>query len=173
MLLAKIWNTPSRSTRNSIKHITCWGMCYSRWAIWIGRSPSISLAIDLAPYQPRTYYQLALALRAKQDEAGEKSALTKALAIDDHLALAHSELGRILLNENRLPEAVTQLNLAIQDNPALEQPYNLLARAYMRLGDADKANAMAKRLTEVRGANHRGTKNLSLGVEENGPAATP
>jgi tetratricopeptide (TPR) repeat protein len=29
------------------------------------------LAIDLAPNQPRTYFQLALALRSRQDEAGE------------------------------------------------------------------------------------------------------
>jgi tetratricopeptide (TPR) repeat protein len=112
------------------------------------------LAISLSPDQPRTYYQLALAFRAKQDEAGEESLLKHILEIDSHYAAAHAELGRILLNQNRLPEAVAQLTLAIEDNPSLEQPYNLLARTYDRLGDADKADAMAKRLASVRSANH-------------------
>jgi Flp pilus assembly protein TadD len=113
-------------------------------------------AIGLAPNQPRTYDQLALALRANQDIAGEQDVLTKALALDGHDALAHSEMGRILLSQNRFAEAVVQLNLAITDNPHLEQPYNLLARAYDRLGDIGKARAAAKRLTEIRAANHKG-----------------
>ncbi len=113
------------------------------------------LAIDLAPGQPRTYYQLALALRAKQDEAGEESVLTKAIAIDSHYALAHAELGRILMNQDRLPEAVSQLSLAIEENPTFEQPMYLLAKAYDRLGETDKSDAMAKRLAAVRSAKHR------------------
>ncbi len=111
-------------------------------------------AIRLAPDQPRAYYQLALALRAKQEEAGEESLLAKAVALDDHFALAYSEMGRILLSQNRLPEAVVQLNLAIQCNASLEQPYSLLARVYDKLGDLDKAKTMANRLTAVRAANH-------------------
>jgi Flp pilus assembly protein TadD len=125
------------------------------------------IATSLAPDQPRTYYQLALALRAKQDEAGEESALTKALTIDNHFALAHAELGRILLNENRVEDSVEQLNLAIQSNPSLEQPYNLLARAYMRLGNTEKANAMAKRLAEVRSANHHAVVRGGMQTETN------
>jgi len=81
------------------------------------------IAISMAPEQPRTYYQLALTLRAKEDEAGEQDALQRALAVDNHYALAHSELGRIFLSQGRLPEAVEELNLAVGDNPASEQPY--------------------------------------------------
>ena len=122
------------------------------------------LAIGLAPQQPRTYYQLALVLRAKQQDAEEESLLQKATEIDSHFALAHAEMGRILLNQNRLPEAVTQLNLAISDNPTLEQPYNLLARAYDRLGDTVKASAMAKRLVAVRAANHKSAQTSGMGT---------
>ena len=129
-------------------------------------------AIGLAPDQPRTYYQLALVLRAKQKDAEEETLLVKATAIDSHFALAHAEMGRILLNQNRLPEAVTQLNLAVDDNPTLEQPYNLLARAYDRLGDADKAQAMAKRLLAVRAANHSGIKASGMG-KDTAPATQP
>ena len=114
------------------------------------------LAIKLNPNQPRTYFQLALALRAKQDEAGEEGALRQTLALNPHFAMAHSEMGRILVNDKRLQEAVVQLNLAIQDNPKSEQAYYLLARAYDRLGESDKSTEMAKRLASVRSANQHG-----------------
>ena len=111
-------------------------------------------AIQLSPNQPRTYYYLALALRAQHNEADEEAVLTKAISLDSSYALAHCELGRILLNQNRLPDAVAQLELAVTDNASSEQAYYLLSRAYNRFGDQDKANAMAKRLAEVRRANH-------------------
>ena len=120
-------------------------------------------AIALAPDQPRTYYQLALVLRAKQQDADEESLLAKAMEIDNHYALAHAEMGRILLNQNRLQDAVVQLNLAVDDNPTLEQPYNLLARAYDRLGDTEKAAAMATQLAAVRAANHKSSPVQSMG----------
>ncbi len=120
-----------------------------------GAAGEYRTAIALAPGQPRTYYQLALALRAKQDEAGEESALTQALAINPHFALAHAEMGRILVNQDHLQEAVSQLNAAIEDNATLEQPYYLLAKAYDRLGDTEKSTATAKRLALVRKTNHR------------------
>jgi tetratricopeptide (TPR) repeat protein len=87
-------------------------------------------AIELEPNQPRTYYQLALLLHARQDDAGETALLTNALAADEHYAPAHCEMGRILIGQHRLADAVTQLNLAIQENPQMEQAYFLLARAY-------------------------------------------
>ncbi len=120
-------------------------------------------AIALAPKQPRTWYRLALTLRAKEDEAGEEDALQNALAVDSHYALAHSEMGRILLNQGKVPEAVQQLNAAIDENPASEQPYYLLAKAYDKLGDAEKSSATAKRLAEVKRANHRGAADGSPG----------
>jgi Flp pilus assembly protein TadD len=131
------------------------------------------VAIELAPEQARTHYQLALVLRAKQDAAGEESELAMTLAIDDHYALAHAEMGRILLNQNRLPEAVAQLNLAIEDNPNLEQPYNLLARAYNRLGDIDKASAAARRLAAVRAANHKGSDGRTKGQMQTEDSTQP
>ena len=59
-------------------------------------------AIELNPSQSRTYYQLALALETKQDQAGEEHALEQALAADNHYAPAHCEIGKILMDENRL-----------------------------------------------------------------------
>jgi tetratricopeptide (TPR) repeat protein len=129
-------------------------------------------AIGLAPNQPRTYYQLALLLHAKQDDAGEASLLTQALAVDDHYAPAYCEMGRILMGQHRLGDAVTQLNRAIQYNPQIEQAYYLLARAYAGLGQKDKADAMVKRYTQVRVANRRSSVDQrpgQLGVDQGKP----
>lgn len=110
-------------------------------------------AIALAPNQPRTYYQLALVLRAKLDETGEEQALEQALAADDRYAPAHCEIGRILLERQRLQEAVAHLTQAITYNPSSEQAYYLLSRAYAKLGDKEKSEEAVKHLVAVRKAN--------------------
>jgi tetratricopeptide (TPR) repeat protein len=116
-------------------------------------------AIDLAPDQPRTYFQLALVLRSKEDEAGEKQVLEQTLAADDHYAPAQCELGRILLEEHRAADAVSHLNAAIQYNPRSEEAYFLLAKAYAGLGEKDKSREMVKRLEIVRKENRPVTEN--------------
>lgn len=110
-------------------------------------------AISLAPDQPRTYYQLALLFHSRQDDADEEPLLKQALAVDDHYAPAHCEMGRIRLSQRQLADAVTELNLAIQYNPQLEQAYYLLARAYAGLGQKDKADAVVARYKALRVAN--------------------
>jgi predicted Zn-dependent protease len=110
-------------------------------------------AIDLGSRQPRTYYQLALALRSKQDEEGEEQALNSALAMDVHYAPAQCELGRILLEEQRPADAVGHLEAAVEYNPRAEEGYFLLARAYAGLGEKAKSDEMVKRLVAVRKEN--------------------
>jgi tetratricopeptide (TPR) repeat protein len=117
------------------------------------------LAIDLAPDQPRTYFQLALALRSKQDEAGEERVLEQALAADDHYAPAQCEMGRILLEEHRPADAVSHLSSAVQYNPRSEEAYFLLAKAYAGLGEKDKSDEMVKRLVTVRKENRPSSEN--------------
>jgi len=126
-------------------------------------------AIRLAPDKPRTYYQLALLSRAKQDDAGEEQLLMQALAADAHYAPANCELGRMRIGQHRLEEAVDRLNLAVQDNPQIEQAYYLLARAYAGQGEKEKSDAMVKRYAEIRTANRRSSVDQhqgQLGAEE-------
>jgi tetratricopeptide (TPR) repeat protein len=110
-------------------------------------------AIDLAPSQPRTWFQLALLLRTRQDEAGERQALTQALAVDEHYGPAQCELGRMLLEDHQPADAVPHLTTAIQDNPRFEKAYFLLARAYAQLGERDKSEEVVRRLAAVRKQN--------------------
>lgn len=119
------------------------------------------LAIKLAPEQPRTYYQLALVLRTKQDDAGEQHALEQALAIDDRYTPAHCEMGKILLEDHRPADAVSHLLAAIQYNPRYEEAYFLLARAYGVLGQQDKSKQMVQALKTVRAENRSAMNNKS------------
>jgi tetratricopeptide (TPR) repeat protein len=120
------------------------------------------LAISLAPDQPRTYYQMALVLRSKQDDAGEQQALEQALASDDHYAPAHCELGRMLVEAHRPEDAVGHLLLAIQYNPRFENAYFQLVKAYTALGEKDKAEQMVQRLQAVRKENRPGQNSKSI-----------
>ena len=113
------------------------------------------VALTLAPDQPRTYYHLALAMRAMHDEAGEESVLARAVALNADYGLAHCELGRIFLNQNRVTEAVSQLELAVRDNASSEEAYSLLARAYDKQGERTKAEEAATHLAAARKANHQ------------------
>lgn len=114
-------------------------------------------AIALSPHQPRTYFQLALALQAKQDQDGEQTALEQALAADNRYAPAQCEMGRILLEEHRPTEAVPHLNVAVESNPRSEKAYFLLARAYAQMGEKEKSNQMVKQLLAVKKENRAGT----------------
>jgi tetratricopeptide (TPR) repeat protein len=117
------------------------------------------LAIHLSPGQPRTYYQLAMVLRDKQDEAGEQQALQDAVTADSQYAPAQSELGSVLLENGHPADAVTHLLIAIQSNPRSEKAYFLLARAYAALGEREKSQEMVKRLQAVREENRPGPMN--------------
>lgn len=125
-------------------------------------------AIALDPSQPRTYFELAMVLRSQQDQSGEEQALRGALSADSNFAPAQCEIGRLLLKENRLQEAVSHLILAAQINPSYEDAYYLLARAYAKLGEKDKSNAAVQRLIALKNADrkeHRTHRALPLTLD--------
>lgn len=116
-------------------------------------------AIDLAPHEPRSYFQLALVLKSQRNEAGEQQALEQTLAIDGHYAPAQCEMGRMLLETHRPADAVGHLTTAIQDNPRSEKAYYLLAQAYAQLGEKDRSDQMVKRLLAVQKENQPSADN--------------
>jgi protein O-GlcNAc transferase len=120
-------------------------------------------AIALSPKQPRTYYQLALISRARQDEAEEEQFLTQALTVDDHYAPAFCEEGRILFEKHQLQDAVKQLKLAIEYNPQNEEAYYLLARAYAGMGEKEKSQTMVQQYKKIRAANQHSTTDTHAG----------
>lgn len=118
--------------------------------------PEYQEAIQLAPKEPRTYFHLALVYRTKNDTADEERTLEQALAANDHYAPAHCEMGRILIEQGRLQDAVNHLKMAVKYNSDSEEAYFLLVRAYAKLGEKSQAETMVKRLIAVRKANRRG-----------------
>ena len=130
-------------------------------------------AVQIEPNQPRTYYYLALTMRALHKEGEEEEVLAHAIELDSHYALAHCEMGRVLLNQNRLTDAVAHLEVAVHDNASSEQAYYLLSRAYDRLGDSVKAEAMAKQLAVVRKQNHQSLPTRSTGGDAVRDSTTP
>jgi predicted Zn-dependent protease len=50
----------------------------------------------------------------------------------------------VLLDQNKLPEAILQLNNAVQADPTQAEPHRLLAEAYTRQGNTVQAAAEAK-----------------------------
>jgi len=111
-------------------------------------------AIDLGFEQPRTYYQLALAL-------------------DVHYAPAQCEMGRILLEQHRPADAVNHLEAAVKYNPRAEEGYFLLAKAYAGMGEKDRSDEMVRRLVAVRKENRTTATNKSETMPAEDQSARP
>ena len=79
-----------------------------------------------------------------------KSALEKALALDDTLAQAHSSSGAMkLMFEWDWPGAERELRRAIQLNPNLADPHNLYCYYLQVIGRLDEATSEIKRAQEL------------------------
>ena len=142
------------------------GNVLSRLADLDGAVAEYHKAIELAPRQPRTYFQLALVLRSKQDPVGEQHILEQAIAADGNYSPAQCEMGALLLDQQRPADAVSYLTAAVQSNPHYEKAYLLLAKAYAKLGENDKRDQMVQRLQVIRDENRLNSK----GANENNTA---
>ena len=101
-------------------------------------------AIELQPDQPSLHIQLAT-LDAQAGRTADATAERKIAADLSRAAMSHQRAdfalksGRTLLEQNKLPEAVFQLNTAINADPNLAEAHRLLAEAYTRQGKAVEA----------------------------------
>ncbi len=110
-------------------------------------------SIALAPSQPRTYYQLALAQVAQNKIEDAQQSLAAALQEDERYAPAYDEIGTLLFRQGKFADAVEPLKKAIQYGPTLESSYFLLTRVYYRLGQKQASDAMLQQYLEVKAAN--------------------
>ena len=88
------------------------------------------------------YGKMLLIFRGDDPEASEAQAvrlLTKALALDNSLALPHFELGNLALSKGQLAQAVTHLEAATKLSPEDSRAHYALSRAYRRLGRVEDA----------------------------------
>lgn len=114
-----------------------------------GALDALTRAVALEPDQPSLHIQLA----ALDIEAGKRTeaAAERKIAADLSRSANNRQRagfalrsGRVLLDQNKLPEAILQLNTAVQADPTLAEPHRLLAEVYTRQGKTDEAAAEQK-----------------------------
>jgi Flp pilus assembly protein TadD len=100
------------------------------------------------------YGKMLLIFRGDDPEASEAHAvslLSKALALDNTLAVAHFELGNLALSKGQLEQAVTQLEAAAKLSPDDSRTHYALSRAYRRLGRVEDADRELKIFQRLKG----------------------
>jgi arylsulfatase A-like enzyme/Flp pilus assembly protein TadD len=106
----------------------------------------VEKAIEANPKNLRAWYQKGW-ISVKADPDGAMVAFEKALEIQPGFAMAHRDLGMILLQKGRYKEAATHLEQAAELGLAHAKLYNFLGIAYSRTGRyQDAVNVYTKAL---------------------------
>lgn len=105
------------------------------------------------------HYQEYGLMLLKTGETGDDGALQravtllqKAVKLDASLPVAHYQLGRLALEEDRAGEALPHLETAARLNPDQSRVHYLLARAYRRLGRSEEARSHLKTFRRMKAA---------------------
>jgi Flp pilus assembly protein TadD len=112
--------------------------------------------IEVNPYDQYAYNNLGLALRDQNRNEEAITSFRKQIELVPLDKWAHKNLGDLLLTLNKSIDAVPELEIASQITPDDMEVSALLADAYSKSGNQDKANAliptlMAKRSTVASG----------------------
>jgi protein O-GlcNAc transferase len=119
-----------------------------------GATEALQRAIALEPNQPSLHVQLA----TLESQAGDKEAAAAERKIAAELSReANSRQragfalnsGRVLLQQNKLDDAILQLSTAAQADPSLAEPHSLLAEAYARQGKSADAALERQRAAAI------------------------
>lgn len=125
---------------------------------WTQARDRLTKAISFYPSYAGAYNNLAIAYAHLGSVDEERQSLEKAIALDDHFALAHLNMGRFDLEQGELPAAETALNKAATLAP--QDPNALILLAYCqflqkRFDDAIATSYEAHRLTAFHALAHR------------------
>jgi tetratricopeptide (TPR) repeat protein len=98
-------------------------------------------AMQLDPNYEEPYFFFADLLVKNGDNNRAIEPLRQAIRIRPDYIPARVLLARALMNLDRFPEAMTELNATIERDPKHPQPHLLLSQIYFRMGDEDRAKA--------------------------------
>ena len=104
-----------------------------------GAAAMYSEAIELEPDNPKTHYNLALALDKLGKRREQYQELEKAVELDPNFAEAHNQLGILRLADGQVNEAERELKTALAINPEYAEADNNLANVYSRQGKIREA----------------------------------
>ncbi len=122
--------------------------------------------LELEPENSRTEYNLALALAAAHDAAGERKALEKAAAMDPKMAVARGELGLLDLSAGKLDSAQKWLEAALAIDPQLISAEGNLGMVFALKGDNARAEKVFRQAVEDDPNYTQGYLNLGLILAE-------
>jgi predicted Zn-dependent protease len=131
------------------------------------------------PNDASLLYLLAEALLRNGAVAGTpeyeeaQDSLEESVHLNPNLCLPHVSLGSIYLDENRFPEAVSQLDQARAIDPTERSAYSHLAVAYRRMGQPDKSKEVLNALKEMIERERRNTREKMKAESERIAAPTP
>ena len=98
-------------------------------------------ALSLRHNYAKAWNNLAAARSACGDALGAETALRRAIESDGSLAVARSNLGRLLLESGRVPEALDVLARALSDGQGDPDTRLALARCHVQTGDLERGEA--------------------------------
>ena len=119
-----------------------------------------SLSVDAR--NPKTWYDLALALNKLGDKAGEQQALEKAVMLDPVFTLAHNQLGVRYTADGKVGEAEKEFQAALGIEPQFAEARNNLGVLYGRQGRNADAEKMLRQAIEDSPEYVQAYVNLSL-----------
>ncbi len=124
-------------------------------------------AVALAPTSTKAQFNLATAYGAspKYGAAKEIELLRKVIAASPTFARAHLTLGKALLQDGKVPEAIAELQEAARLDPPSGEAHYQLGLALSRAGRKDEAAAELKRGRELSAADDR-NQNVNLDIAE-------
>ena len=102
-------------------------------------------AVSIRADVPRGQYNLALVREQRGDTAGARAAYEAEVAANPKNYGAQFNLGKRLLEERRLPDAIARLGAAVEAKPDFAEGYLYLAKALLDRGDLAGATAAAKK----------------------------
>ena len=126
------------------------GFCYFQVGDYAQAAKSYKAASDLSPQTGRFAYDAALALERQNQVTEAIPYAEKAVTLAPTSAMDHYLLGKLYGNTERKQEAIRELQTAIQLNPGLDYPYYVLARIYLRMGDAPKAQELNAKFQQLK-----------------------
>ena len=115
---------------------------------------ALETARRLEPQNPLVLFHLADLASHDEDPTPALRLLERALAANPDYAEAYVKVGQIHVRSKRFRQAVGALMEAVRLEPELPQAHYLLSRAYLGLGESDKAARERRRFQELEQKRH-------------------
>ncbi len=112
-------------------------------------------AIEIAPESGDAYFSKGLLLLNLKRPAEAEQAMREGIARSPENAVGHYHLGRILLEEGKVDDAMASFERAIAANAAFEPGYLALASMHETRHDKDRAVAVLKKYLQNVNPRHR------------------